>query len=114
MDEKSRTGGFDQRFLKGFDDLQRALCVEQVFLRERGLGIFIQHQRRRQTIKLTGNLELLNAFGQAEAVHVAFIGLDVAALEEDRQGFEDGRFAIVIAATMPVMASSMGITVVVR
>lgn len=50
----------------------------------------------KQLIKLKGNLELLGAFGQAEAVHIAFIGLDVAALEEDRQGFEDGRFAIVI------------------
>ena len=54
------------------------------------------HHRLSQIIKLTGNLELLGAFGQAEAVHIAFVRLDVAALEEDRQGFEDGRFAIVI------------------
>ena len=38
------------------------------------------------------------ALAQAEAFHIAFIGLDVVALEEDGQGFEDGRFAIVIAA----------------
>lgn len=56
------------------------------------------HHRLRQIIKLTGNLELLGALGQAEAVHIALVGLDVAALEEDGQGFEDGRFAIVITA----------------
>src|SRR5690606_5343931 len=83
---------------EGFDDLQCTLGVEQVFLRQGGLDIFIQYQCLGQVVKFTGNLELPGPLGQAKAIHIALVRLDVAALEEDCQCFEDCRFAIVIAA----------------